>query len=64
MNQTLTNIENLALDIASEKNKILDQEARKTRQYQSFSQKYIGIGGISFGLMIILTSLQLYYLKR
>lgn len=37
MNHTLTNIENLAFDIAEEKNKILSSEAKKTQTFSSFS---------------------------
>ncbi|CAD8151673.1 unnamed protein product [Paramecium octaurelia] len=64
LNETLETMEQLQQDISREQLLIVDRENKRKNSFTDIQTKIIGFAGITFGLLIIVATCQVIYVKR
>ncbi|CAK73083.1 unnamed protein product (macronuclear) [Paramecium tetraurelia] len=64
LNETLETMEQLQQDISREQLLIVDRENKRKHSFTDIQTKIIGFAGITFGLLIIVATCQVIYVKR
>ncbi|CAD8185134.1 unnamed protein product [Paramecium pentaurelia] len=64
LNETLETMEQLQQDISREQLLIVDRENKRKYSFTDIQTKIIGFAGITFGLLIIVATCQVIYVRR